>query len=120
MQATVTVPIEVLYTDANGVAGSATSEMSFDQDIVMYVPEPSIIPFDVVAVVSVVCPDGTYVEGDTPAFTVSGCVTIISKVIMTVELLVPSYGYPVIPKCHEYANDVCSGFFDLPIYPGNG
>ena len=94
--------------------------MSFDQDIVMYVPEPSIIPFDVVAVASVVCPDGVFVDGDTPAFTVSGCVTIISKIVMTVELLVPSYGYPIIPKCQEYANDVCSGFFDLPIYPGNG
>ena len=120
VQATVTLPVEVLYTDANGVAGSATSTMSFDQDIVMYVPEPSIIPFDVVAVASVVCPDGVFVDGDTPAFTVSGCVTIISKIVMTVELLVPSYGYPIIPKCQEYANDVCSGFFDLPIYPGNG
>jgi hypothetical protein len=120
VQATVTLPVEVLYTDANGVAGSATSTMSFDQDIVMYVPEPSIIPFDVIAVASVVCPDGVFVDGDTPAFTVSGCVTIITKVVMTVELLVPSYGYPIIPKCQEYANDVCSGFFDLPIYPGNG
>lgn len=120
VQATVSLPVEVLYTDANGVAGSATSTMSFDQDIVMYVPEPSIIPFDVVAVASVVCPDGVFVDGDTPAFTVSGCVTIISKIVMTVELLVPSYGYPIIPKCQEYANDVCSGFFDLPIYPGNG
>ncbi len=120
VQATVSLPVEVLYTDANGVAGSATSTMSFDQDIVMYVPEPSIIPFDVIAVASVVCPDGVFVDGDTPAFTVSGCVTIITKVVMTVELLVPSYGYPIIPKCQEYANDVCSGFFDLPIYPGNG
>ncbi|MBR2337375.1 MAG: hypothetical protein IKA61_05490 [Clostridia bacterium] len=120
VQATVTVPVEVLYTDANGVAGSATSTMTFNQDIIMYVPEPSIIPFDVVAVVSVVAPDGVYVDGDVPSFTVSGCVTIIMKVIMTVELLVPSYGYPLIPQCQEYAQDVCSGFFDLPIYPGNG
>ena len=120
VQSTVTIPVEVLYTDANGVPGSATSTMSFNQDIIMYVPEPSIIPFDVVAVVSVVAPDGVYVEGEVPSFTVSGCVTIINKVIMTVELLVPSYGYPIIPKCQEYAQDVCSGFFDLPIYPGNG
>ena len=120
VQATISVPVEVLYTDANGVAGVATSTISFNQDVVMYVPEPSIIPFDVVSVVSFVSPDGVYVEGETPSFTVSGCVTIIMKVIMTVELLVPSYGYPLIPKCHEYAQDVCSGFFDLPIYPGNG
>ena len=120
VQATVSVPVEVLYTDANGVAGVATSNVSFNQDIVMYVPEPSIIPYDVVAVVSVVAPEGVYVEGTTPSFTVSCCMTIISKIIMTVELLVPSYGYPLIPKCQEYAQDVCSGFFDLPLYPGNG
>ncbi len=120
VQATVTVPVEVLYTDANGVAGSATSTVSFNQDIVMYLPEPSIIPYDVVATVSVVAPDGVYVDGEVPSFTVSGCVTIIMKVIMTVELLVPSYGYPLIPQCQEYAQDVCSGFFDLPIYPSNG
>ncbi|MBQ4099253.1 MAG: hypothetical protein IJC87_03940 [Clostridia bacterium] len=119
VQATVSVPVEVLYTDANGVAGTATSTMSFTQDIIMYVPEPSIVPFDVVAVVSVVAPDGVFVDGDTPSFTVSGCVTIIMKVIMTVELLVPSYGYAQIPQCQEYAQDVCSGFFDLPLYPNN-
>ena len=119
VQATVTVPMEVLYTDANGVAGSATSSVTLTQDIIMYLPEPSIVPFDVVAVVSIVSPDGVFVDGTTPSFTVSCCETIIMKVIMTVELLVPSYGYAVIPQCQEYAQDVCSGFFDLPLYPNN-
>lgn len=120
VQATVSVPVEVVYTDANGVAGTATSTVTFNQDVIMYVPEPSIIPYDVVAVVSIVAPDGVYVEGNVPSFTVSCCTTLIMKVLMTVELLVPSYGYPVIPQCQEYAQDVCSGFFDLPLYPGNG
>ncbi|MBR2384291.1 MAG: hypothetical protein IKA99_01640 [Clostridia bacterium] len=120
VQATVTVPVEVLYTDANGVAGTATSTVSFNQDIIMYVPEPSIIPFDVIAVASVVVPDGVYVDGDVPSFNVSCCVTLIMKVVMTVELLVPSYGYPIIPQCQEYAQAACAGFFDLPIYPNNG
>jgi hypothetical protein len=119
IQATVTVPVEVLYVDANGVQGRATSTMSFAQDIIMYVPEPSIIPFDVVATVSVVAPEGVYVEGSVPSFTVTGCATIITKVVMPVELLVPSYGYAVIPPCQEYTQEVCSGFFDLPIYPRN-
>ena len=120
VQATVTVPVEVLYTDANGVPGSATSTMSFAQDIIMYIPEPSIIPYEVTAVVSVVAPEGTFNGGENPSFTVSGCVTIIMKVIMTVEILVPSYGYACIPQCQEYTQEVCSGFFDLPIYPNGG
>ena len=118
MQATVTVPMEVVYTDANGVQGTATSSVSFDTDIVMYIPEPSIIPYRINSVVSIVAPEGVY--ADTATFTVSCCVTIIMKVVMTVELLVPSYGYATIPPCQEYTQEVCSGFFDLPIYPGNG
>ena len=118
VQATVTVPMEVVYTDANGVQGTALSSVSFDQDIIMYIPEPSIIPFTVDAVVSIVAPEGVYVEG--PTFTVTCCITMIMKIVMPVELLVPTYGYATIPPCQEYTQEVCSGFFDLPIYPGNG
>ncbi|MEG9430634.1 MAG: hypothetical protein VZQ61_06925, partial [Christensenellaceae bacterium] len=58
VQATVTVPMQVVYTDANGVQGVANSSVSFDQDIIMYIPEPSIIPFEIVSIVSVVAPEG--------------------------------------------------------------
>ncbi len=118
VQATITVPMEVVYTDANGVRGTAQSSVSIDQDIIMYIPEPSIIPFNVDAVVSIVAPEGIYVEG--PTFTVTCCITMIMKIVMPVELLVPTYGYATIPPCQEYTQEVCSGFFDLPIYPGNG
>ena len=116
VQATVTVPMEVVYTDANGVQGTAQSSVSVDQDIIMYIPEPSIIPFTVDAVVSIVAPEGIYVEG--PTFTVTCCITMIMKIVIPVELLVPSYGYATIPPCQEYTQEVCSGFFDLPVYPG--
>ena len=116
VQATVTVPMEVVYTDANGVQGTEQSSVSVDQDIIMYIPEPSIIPFTVDAVVSIVAPEGIYVEG--PTFTVTCCITMIMKIVMPVELLVPSYGYATIPPCQEYTQEVCSGFFDLPVYPG--
>ena len=116
VQATVTVPMEVVYTDANGVQGTAQSSVAIDQDIIMYIPEPSIIPFTVDAVVSIVAPEGIYVEG--PTFTVTCCITMIMKIVMPVELLVPSYGYATIPPCQEYTQEVCSGFFDLPVYPG--
>ena len=118
VQATVTVPMEVVYTDANGVQGTAASSVSIDQDIIMYIPEPSIIPFSVESVVSIVAPEGVYVEG--PTFTVTCCITMIMKIVMLVELLVPTYGYATIPPCQEYTQEVCSGFFDLPIYPENG
>ena len=116
VQATVSVPVEVLYTDANGVDGSATATVTLNQDVLLFVPAPSIIPFTVKAVISAVVPDGTY-NPETQGFTASVCVTVIMKIAMQVELLVPTYGYCVIPPCQEYSQEVCAGFFELPLYP---
>ncbi len=116
VQATVSVPVEVLYTDAAGVEGSATATVSINQDVLLYVPCPSIMPFTVKAVASAVAPEGVF-NTETQGFTVSLCITVILKIAMPVELLVPSYGYCVIPPCQEYSQEVCAGFFELPLYP---
>ena len=111
VQVTTTVPLEVIYTDANGVEGSATSSTTLTSDVILYVPEPSIIPYYIEAGVSIIAPEGVF---DTTC-----CVTVILKVLMEVELLVPSYGYATIPPCQEYTQEVCSGFFELPLFPNN-
>ncbi|MBR4943087.1 MAG: hypothetical protein IKZ28_03565 [Clostridia bacterium] len=116
VQATLSIPVEVLFTDANGVDGSGTGTFTTPIDVFLFVPPPSIIPFSVRALVSVVAPDGTFNE-DTEGFTVSLCATIIVKVSMPVEMLVPSYGYCAIPPLQEYSQEVCAGFFELPLYP---
>ena len=116
VQATVSIPVEVLYTDAAGVEGSATAIVSINQDVLLYVPCPSIMPFTVKAVASAVAPEGVF-NAETQGFTVSLCITVILKIAMPVELLVPSYGYCVIPPCQEYSQEVCAGFFELPVYP---
>ncbi len=116
VQATVTIPVEVLYTDAAGVEGSATGSVAMPVDVLLYVPAPSIIPFTVRAVASVAAPDGTF-DAATNGFTVSLCSTVIIKISMPVEILVPSYGYCAIPPAQEYSQEVCAGFFELPLYP---
>ena len=116
VQATVSVPVEVLYTDANGVDGSGTATISLPVDVLLYVPAPSIMPFTVSAVMSVVAPDATFIDA-TEGFSANLCVTIILRVAMTVEMLIPSYGYCAIPPAQEYSQEVCAGFFELPLYP---
>ena len=116
VQGTVSIPVEVLYTDANGVDGSASGTVSVPVDVILYIPAPSIMPFSVSAVASVVAPEGTFVTA-TEGFSVSLCVTIILRVSMPVEILVPSYGYCAIPPAQEYSQEVCEGFFELPLYP---
>ena len=116
VQATVTAQVEVLFTDANGVDGSATATVSLPQDVLLYVPAPSIMPFTVLAVVSIVAPDATF-DATNETFVANLCVTVILKVAMPVEILIPTYGYCAIPPVQEYSQEVCAGFFELPLYP---
>lgn len=109
------IPVSVAYTDANGVEGTATSTITVAKDVILNIPSASIMPFDVEALVSLVSTQGDYTGLN--QFTIDACVSIILKVVMDVELLIPSYGYAAIPPCQEYTQEVCAGFFELPIYP---
>lgn len=115
VKADVIIPVSVAYTDANGVEGVATSTVTVSKDVILNVPSASIMPYNVEAVVSLVSTLGDY-TGDNE-FTIDACVSIIIKIVMEVELLIPSYGYATIPPCQEYTQEVCAGFFELPIYP---
>lgn len=116
VQATVTIPVEVIYTDADGVEGKAKSQIAVPQDVILFVPQPSIMPFEIQSVVSAVSPEGVFNSTDN-TFTIDSCITVILKVIINVDLLLPSYGYCVIPPAQEYTQEVCAGFFELPLYP---
>ncbi len=115
VQATISIPVEVLYLDANNVEGKAASTVTMTQDVIMFVPEPSVIPYTLNSVVSLVSTQGAYSAEN--VFTVSACVTLILKIVMTVDLLIPSYGYCNIPPCQDYSQEVCAGFFELPLFP---
>lgn len=115
VRADVIIPVSVAYTDANGVEGVATSSITVTKDVILNIPSASIMPYMVEAVVSMVSTQGTYT--DLNQFVIDACVSIIVKIVMEVELLIPSYGYAVIPPCQEYTQEVCAGFFELPMYP---
>lgn len=124
VQADVVVPVEVTYIDGNNEEGSGMGSVTVPVDVVMFLPEPSIIPYTIEASVSAVSPEGQYsqtqeIDGVTYyIFVINCCVTAILKVTMDVELIVPSYGYAIIPPCQEYTEEVCSGYFELPLFPG--
>ena len=112
---TVSIPIQIAYTDANGVQGTGTSSVSISLDVVMCVPTGSVITPNVAATVNMTSPRGAYVSDYT--FGITSCVTVILSVQAPVNLLVPSYGYCKIPPCTEFSQDACQGVFDLPIFP---
>ncbi len=115
LQFDVDIPISVLFTDANRTNATGTATLTIPKDIILHIPEASVIPYRIEAVVNAVSTVGTYVSDAT--FNLTFCVTVIIKVVTDVELLVPSYGYCFIPPCQEFQNEVCDGFFDLPLFP---
>ena len=123
VQCDVTVPVEVNFFDSNNVAGTGTGFFTVHEDVVLFLPEPSVIPYEVTAVVSVVCPNGFFSQtvaqaGETiHEFEVTACLSVILKIVMEAELILPSYGYAVIPPCQEFSEQVCSGFFEMPLFP---
>lgn len=116
IQAKVTIPIEIVYLDANGAEGKALGSIVLNEDVLMFVPPASVMPFTVSAVASCVSPEGRW-DTASNSFILSACLTVILKVSMQVEILVPSYGYCAIPPAQEYSQEVCTGFFELPLYP---
>ena len=115
VKADVIIPVSVAYTDANGVEGVATSTITITKDVILNIPSASIMPYSVEGVVSLVSTIGEYTGEN--QFTIDACVSIILKIVMEVELLIPSYGYTPIPPCQEYTQEICAGFFELPMYP---
>ena len=113
---TITIPLTVTYRDSNGVIGTATSSVTLTKSVVLFVPQPSLSPVNITANALFSSSIGAYTADNT--FTVTGCIEIIVKVVSVVDLLVPSYGYPVIPPCQapEPANS-CPGFQNMPLYP---
>lgn len=115
VRADIIVPVSVAYTDANGVEGVATASITVTKDVILNIPSASIMPYNVEAIVSLVSTQGIYTAEN--QFTIDACVSILLKIVMEVELLIPSYGYAAIPPCQDYTQEVCAGFFELPMYP---
>jgi len=115
VKVTVIIPIEVVFTDATGAEFVGCAHVKVHKDVILYVPNESIIPVEIDNLVSAICVTGTWTGGT--SFDITVCVTVILKVVADVNLLVPSYGFCPIPPCEEFAENVCDEFFSLPIWP---
>lgn len=111
---TLTVPMLVYATTPLGVQITGTSSLTIDQDLILRVPQDGVFPPEVVAKVVIVGLSNSLV-GST--LTTTLCVTIITKVVADVILVIPSYGYPTLPPCQEFTEDVCSGVFNTSVFP---
>jgi len=115
ISAEVLIPLQVTYQDTKGKRFRGDSTITLPVDVVMYVPDASVFPFEVTASAGVNCTAGKQIRADT--FSVTACITLIVKVIAETDLLIPTYGYCPSPKAVDFEQQACSNFFDLPLYP---
>lgn len=109
------VPIDILFTDATCREYIGRGVVTVDKDVLLSIPDESIVPYTIEAMVSAICVSGTYVGNN--VFELEVCVTVVLKVLAKVEILVPSYGFCDVPPCEEFADSVCDEFFSLPLFP---
>ncbi len=113
---TLSIPVTVTYRDANGVLGTAAGTITAVKRVMLFVPQPALTPVNITATAVFSSQIGTY-NGNN-VFTLTGCLQIMVKVTSVVDLLIPSYGYPVVPPCQAATeSSVCQGLQDLPLYP---
>ena len=111
----VTIPLRVIYKDAEGQEHSTDSHITIPQDVVLYVPEASVFPFEIVAVASATSFAGKFPNANTLECRL--CLTTITKVVAETDLMLPAYGYCPSPNAVDFEEQACNKFFDLPLYP---
>ena len=91
------------------------ANVAVNKDVLLAIPDESIVPFTIESMVSAICVSGSY-QGSCQ-FKITICVTVVLKLLAEVEMMVPSYGFCNIPPCEEFAENVCDEFFSLPLFP---
>ena len=105
------VPIDILFTDSTCREYIGRGVVTVDKDVLLSIPDESIVPYTIEAMVSAICVSGTYLRNN--VFELEICVTVVLKVLAKVEILVPSYGFCDVPPCEEFADSVCDEFHKL-------
>jgi len=109
------VPIDILFVDSRCQEYIGKGVITVDKDVLLSIPDESIVPYSLESMVSAICVAGTYLGSN--RFSLTVCVTVVLKVLAQVEILIPSYGFCPIPPCEEFAENVCDEFFSLPLFP---
>jgi hypothetical protein len=102
--------------DSNGIVFQTQTFYTYPEDIVMYMPpETSTFPYSLTCEGNTVSSEGVATRDVT---TISKlCTRIITRVVATTDLLIPSYGYAPINPAVPYEDETCRNFFTQPLFP---
>ena len=105
VKCTIDVPIDVLFVDQRCQEWMGQATLSVDRDVLLCIPDDSILPFTLESLASAICVSGNYIGNCT--FEITICVTVVLKVLAEVDIMVPTYGFCQVPPAEEFAESVC-------------
>ena len=112
---TVNIPVLVTFCDANNTLFSGTAQLSVRSEFNLRLPRETLVPYQIRTAANLSSNNGNFLTDD--KVIVNGCYIIVTKVIVNVDLLVPSYGYCAYPQCVSCGDDPCNRLMDLPLFP---
>lgn len=112
---TADTPITVIYSDASGVSRAVSATFSVQRAVSLRLPSEAITPYEIEVATGLYSNVGSINASGVLVMTV--CARQIVRVVASVELLVPSYGYCEYPECNEESSSACAGLLQLPIFP---
>ena len=75
----------MLFTDQRCQEWVGQAVLQVDRDVLLCIPDDSIIPFTLESLVSAICVSGSYIGNCT--FEITICVTIVLKVLAEVDII---------------------------------
>ena len=111
----ITIPLIVNYRDSNGELGTARSSITINRTTTLCVPENSLTPINIDINTTFFSNIGNFTSDTTAS--IIACIQIILKSVGKVDLLIPTFGYPDLPRCNSSGDDNCDALFRQPIYP---
>lgn len=112
---TLTIPIVIVAADSVGTTYTGTASLVLTRDIIMNLPASgAIMSIDIEVAANLT---GIPVSLSAGVLVANLCVILVTKAVAPVILVVPTYGYPVLPAAQPFVADVCSGILAQPLFP---
>ncbi len=105
--------VTIYFTDANGTDITANSTLSFYQDVMLSLPQNSTALYEVESAISARSNVGNTVSPN--EINVRVCAVVKTRITQRREIVIPTYGDSVYPRCREYEQN-CAGISDNPIF----
>ena len=110
-----TTPISVRFTDSNGRLFTANSAFTLERDVLLKIPLSMFNAYSIEVATNVSSRNGSFQDATTAV--ANTCVVQVVRVVTNSDIIVPSYGKAVYPRCNTPTQTMqCMGINEEPTF----